>query len=128
MALLLLRSHIAPLNTSGDSEVTKLFKKIPDDQLRSVRYEIRLTAKEAEAIQFSASIRQMSVAEFMRRAALGRRADVRYEVEIVIVLRDVVAAIRLLYAALVERGITPPKEAWGPLIDEACAAMRRITK
>lgn len=108
--------------------MSKLFKTVPAEQRRSNRYEIRLTAKEAEAIQFSAKIRQMSVAEFMRRAALGRRADVRYEVEIVIVLRDVVAAIRLLYAALVERGITPPKEAWGPLIDEACAAMRRITK
>lgn len=106
----------------------KLFIPKPPEQNRCKRFEIRATEKEAKDIQFAAEIRQMTVSEFARRAALGRRADVRYDHEIVLVLRDVIDAIRLLYAALVERGITPPREAWRPLIDEACAAMKRISK
>lgn len=108
--------------------MAQLFKKIPAEKRKSVRYEVRLSPKEAETIHTSAHIRNLSVAEFIRRAALKRRADIRYETEIVLTLREVVQSIRRLHAALVERGIQPPEDEWRPLIKEAVAAMLRISK
>lgn len=106
--------------------MTKLFQKKEPADLRSVRYPIMLTQAEAEQIRHSANIRNMSVAEFMRRTALGRKADVHYETQIVLQLCDVTRAIRAIHKAMLELKIAPPEEVWEPLIDEAVAAMRRI--
>ncbi len=106
----------------------KLFRPKPPEQNRSKRLEIRATEKEAKDIQFAADIRQMTVAEFMRRAALGRRADVRYEVEIVLALSNVISEIRDLHAAVVKTGILPPENEWRPIITKAIEAMKRIDK
>lgn len=108
--------------------MSQLFRKIPAAEKRTIRYEIRLSGKDAETIRASALVRNLSVAEFMRRAALGRRADIRYETEIILTLRDVVQSIRMLHAAFINEGIVPPAEIWGMLINEATAAMLRITK
>lgn len=70
----------------------------------------------------------MTLSEFIRRAALGRRADVDYETEIVLALSDITRAIRGFHAAMVERGITPPEELLRPVILEARAAILRISK
>ena len=108
--------------------VSKLFKKIPDADRRSIRYEIRLNAAEEAAIKHAADIRKLSVAEYFRRAALGRRADVRYEMEIVLQLSLVVQSIREMHADLVVRGFAPTAEGFRPVIKEAIAAMLRIEK
>ena len=108
--------------------MTKLFQKKDKADLKSVRIPIRVTEKEAEKIRHSASIRQMDVSEFIRRAALGRKADVRYETEIVLQLSDAVRAIRAIHKAMVERNIEPPEEIWSPVMDELVAAMLRISK
>ncbi len=104
------------------------FKKTTDELRKSIRYEVRMTEKDAAKIHHSASIRQMSIAEFMRRAALGRRADVRYETEIVLALRDVVMVIRALHANFVDQKIPPPEALLRPVISEAINAMLRIQK
>jgi uncharacterized protein (DUF1778 family) len=106
----------------------KLFQKKEPTELRSVRLPIRLTKAEDEKIRHAASIRQMAVSEFVRRAALGRKADVDYETEIVLALSGVTRSIRGLHAALVERGITPPESEWRPIMVEAMSAMLRISK
>lgn len=108
--------------------MTKLFKKLPEAERKSARLEVRLTQKEAKSISDSARIRNLSVAEFIRRTALGRRADVKYETEIVLALRDVVQAIRIFHSTLLEMGIAPTTEEWRPLIHQASAAMARISK
>ena len=108
------------------SGMTKLFKKKEASELKSVRYPVRFTEAEAEAVRHSASIRNMSVAEFIRRAALGRRADVNYETKIVVQLSDVCRAIRDIHKGMLELGIAPPEEVWSPVMDEAMAAMLRI--
>ena len=77
------------------------FKKKVCTELRSIRYPILLTQEEAETIRHSASIRNMSVAEFMRRAALGRKADVDYDTKIVLQLSDVVRSIRAIHKQMV---------------------------
>lgn len=108
--------------------MTELFKKKPDAERRTERREIRMTKKEAEAIEASARARNLDVTQFILRAALGRRADVRYETEIVLALRDVVKALKTLHKAVVDRGLVPPEAEWRPVIKEAVAAMLRISK
>lgn len=107
--------------------MTKLFKPKPADEKRSIRYPILLTEKEAMAIRNAALIRNLSVAEFIRRAALGRKADVRYETEIVLALRDVTQAIRKMHADFVETKVLPTEfEEWRVVIQQATAAMGRV--
>lgn len=106
----------------------KLFKKLPADKKKSIRYEIRLTEIEAEEIRASALARNLSVADFMRRAALARRADNKFETEIVLALRDVVMVIRSWHAAFVEHGVTPPQDSLGAIVDAALNTMLRIEK
>ncbi len=106
--------------------MVKLFRKKEASELRAVRYPILLTQAEAQTIRHSASIRNMSVAEFIRRAALGRRADVQYETKIVLQLSDVVRAIRAIHKSMLEMQIEPPEEIWSPIMDEAMEAMLRI--
>lgn len=105
----------------------KLFKTKPADEKRSIRYPILLTEKEAMAIRNSALIRNLSVAEFIRRAALGRKADVRYETEIVLALREVAHAIKKMHADFVEKKILPTEFVeWRVVIQQATAAMLRV--
>lgn len=108
--------------------MTILFKKKSAQELKSVRYQIRLTTKDDEKIRHSAKIRQMDVSDFIRRAALGRKANVDYETEIVLALIDSTRAIRALHAAMVERGIPPPEDLLRPIIVGAGDAILRISK
>jgi hypothetical protein len=105
-----------------------LFRQKAVSEKRRIRYEIMLSAVEAEEIRKSASIRNLSVAEFMRRTALGKRADVRFDTEIVLTLRAIVQAIRQLHSTFTLEGQAILEIALGPLIDEAMAAMKRISK
>jgi hypothetical protein len=108
--------------------MSKLFKKIPASEKRRIRYEIMLSEVEAVEIRKSASIRNLSVAEFMRRTALGKRADVRFDTEIVLSLRAIVQAIRQLHSTFTLEGQTILEISLGQLIDEAMVAMKRISK
>lgn len=106
--------------------MSKLFKRKPEHAVKSVRYQLRLTTKDDEKIRHSANIRQMDVSEFVRCAALGRKADVDFDTEIVLALSACVRAVRDLHAAMVERDIDPPDDLLRPVITEAVAAMHRI--
>jgi hypothetical protein len=85
-----------------------------------------LTIAESETIRKAAHIRSLSVAEFIRRAALGRRADVRYEDEIVRQLSTVVRVIRGMHAAYREHGIEASLEEFRPVIRAARDAILLI--
>lgn len=106
----------------------KLFKKLPKTEKRTVRYEIMLFVTEAEEIRTSARIRNLSVADFIRRAALGRRADVRFDTETVLALREVVRTIRELHTTFAAKELRLPIDRLGEVIDAALAAMLRISK
>ena len=108
--------------------MAKLFQKKDEFNTRSVRRELRLTREEDQQIRDAAGLRQLDVSEFVRRAALGRKADVRIEVEIVLMLIEVVKDLRELHAAVVATGTLPPEQQWQPVIDQAVAAMLRIEK
>lgn len=108
--------------------MAKLFKKLSEAEKRTIRYEILLSQNEAEDIRTFARIRNLSVADYMRRSSLHRRTDIRYETETVLALREAVQLIRQLHSTFVANGIAPPKHELGLLIDEALAAMLRISK
>ena len=108
--------------------MSKLFKKMPIEKRKISRCEIRLTAIEAAKISASAEARNLSVGEYIRRAALGRRTDVCYESQVVLALTEVVEVIKMLLAAEVEMGLPPTDHEWDPVIEEAVAAMQRISK
>ena len=108
--------------------MSELFKNKPNAEKKSIRYEIRVSEKDAKNIRESALIRNLSISEFIRRASLGRRADVGLEVEIILSLRSVVQSIRQLNSTCAVTGVTFPKDELGILIDHALSAMLRISK
>ena len=106
--------------------MSKLFKKMPIEARKIFRCEIRLTATDATTISASAEARNLSMSDFMRRAALGRRADVHFETEIVVSLREVVQSIQALHAAFVRQGAPPPEAKIAELLDLARDAMLQL--
>ena len=108
--------------------MTKLFRNKPAADRKSVQYEIRMTTSEAESVQNAAKIRCLSVAEYMLKASLGRRADVRFDAEIVLVIREIVQVIRQLHSQFVMQRIVPPSDLLELLLDESILAMQRISK
>ena len=108
--------------------MTTLFKKKDVADGHSVRREVRLTLEEDQHIRDAAALRQLNVSEFIRRAVLGRKADVRFEIDIVLMLIEVVKSIRELHSAVVATGALPPEPQWQPVISQAVAAMLRIEK
>ena len=108
--------------------MAKLFEKKDPSEVRSVRQPVLLTVTEKEQIAHLAGIRKLPVADYMRRAALGRRADVDYQTDIVLALSEVVKKIRALRASMVAHGHVPPDDLLLAVINEAIAAMLRIEK
>ncbi|WP_454734301.1 plasmid mobilization protein [Cupriavidus pauculus] len=104
------------------------FQKKPDAEKRSVQMVVRWTPDEAQKVRHSAGIRHMDVAEFIRRAALGRKADVDYETEVVLALSAITREVRALHAAMVEHGLKPPEAELLPLILEARQAILRVAE
>ena len=106
----------------------KLFKPLPDAVRKNVVLHIRMSVSDAEIITAAAKARNLSVCDYMRRATLGKRTDVRYESQVVLALTAVVEAFQILHTAVVEQGLLPINHEWNPVIDEAVAAMQRISK
>jgi len=89
---------------------------------------VRWTPDEAQKVRHSAGVRQMDVAEFIRRAALGRKADVDHETEAVLALSAITREVRALHAAMAKLGVTPPEADLLPVILEARQAILRIAE
>lgn len=105
---------------------SKLFRVKPSGEKMGPPIMLRMTEEDKAAIVHAAQVHQLSVSEFIRRRALGRRASVKFETEIVLQLSACVRAIRELHGAMVERGLAPPEEHMGAVLDSALDAMLRI--
>lgn len=108
-----------------------LFKKKEESKKYSRRKEIMLTEEQYQQIEYSAKIRNLDISEFMRRTALGRKADVKFDQKIVLTLHQLVMAIRDLYE-ISEGNKTPipaaELELLRKLINDSGAAILRISK
>lgn len=105
----------------------KLFVKKAPENKRTVRYPVMLTQHEADVIYKSANLCNMSVAEFIRSAALGRKTEAHYETEIVLQLSAMTREIRAVHADFVKQGIKPPEEAMLGVINGATALILKVT-
>lgn len=88
--------------------MTKAFKKIDAAKKRTINYMVRLSGEEAETIRTSALVRKLSVAEFMRRASLARKADVNYETEIVRAMGESITVMKDMSTIMRELKIAIP--------------------
>lgn len=103
-----------------------LFVQKRESERRSKRIVVRVNADEEAKIRAAADARKMDVAEFARRAMLGRRADVDHITDAVLALSSITREVRALHAAIVERNLAPPNDTLLPVILEARAAILKV--
>ena len=108
---------ITGLSGSGKATVLKCLEDLGYYSVDNLPTD--LIAKFADLAKSSSAI---------RCAALGRKADVDFETEIVLALSELTRCVRMIHAALVDEGLNPGEEVWLPVILEARAAMLRISK
>lgn len=106
--------------------MAKLFRKIDAVDKRTIKYMIRLNEQEAETIRTSALVRKLSVAEFIRRAALARKADVNYETEIVRSLCDSITQMKIMTTVMREQKFDVPVAEMRELMARSSSALDKI--
>jgi hypothetical protein len=104
------------------------FKKKPEGEKLKVKILVGWTESDAAELKKKAQHRKLDVNEYIRRCALGRKADVDYDTDIVLSLSGITHAIRAMHAGMVERNIAPPEAEMLSLILDARAAIQRISK
>src|SRR5471030_2703928 len=105
----------------------KLFSPVADGARKEVRIEFCVSEAERERIKYLASVRQMTVSEFLRRAALGRPAPLDLDTDLVLHLSDAARAIRALHKGYLEIGCQPPEGLLRPVIENTIVAIKRIS-
>lgn len=106
----------------------KPYKSVAPEDRRSEFIRIRTTASEKLEIQEQALIRNLDVSKFLIRSALHRRADIKVETEMILAIREAVAAIKGLHVAYLDLGVTPPETVLAPVIDEAVEAILSLAR
>jgi len=106
---------------------SKLFEVVLDEVRKSAAVLVRFSAHDLSTIRESARVHNLSTSEFLRRAGLGRRADVDHESRMVLALSDSTRAIRALHASMLDLGIEPPEELLRSAILAAGTAILVIT-
>ena len=105
----------------------KLFTLLPDGVGMEVRIEFRVSKSEREKIKKLAAVRQISVSDFLRRAALGRAAPMDFDTDLVLCLSDATRSIRALHKAYLQIGCPPPEDLLRPVIEKTIMAIERIS-
>jgi hypothetical protein len=106
----------------------QLFIKKADEEKANIPTLVKWTKADIEKVRAAAGLRKMSVNEFIRRAALGRKADVDIDTDIILSLSDLTRSIRAMHADMVGKQIRPPEAEMLATINEARAAIQRISK
>lgn len=104
----------------------KLFMPLPAGQRRDKSFILRVNRDEFIQIKNAAGIRHMTVSEYLRRVALGRKADVTFEANITVMLGRLVCVVRDMYAATKDKGTNFPESDWRRIINEADKAIQLI--
>lgn len=106
----------------------KLFVRKSDDEKRTKRTPILWTDNEHLKVTNSAKIRNLEFSEFVRRASLGRKADVDFDTQTVLALHHVVQEIRRFRKDFLGIGLAPPDKELLLVLDQAGEAFSRIQK
>lgn len=107
--------------------MSKLFQVKAAHLKRTIRYPILLTEAEAGKIKELAGLRNLSVAEFIRRAALGKKAKVHPETDLVIAVSQATYAIREVHAYNKAAGITNDEGRMARALEAATEAIIAVT-
>jgi len=107
-----------------DMDAAMGLKKKP--KARTARFELRLLPEEAIDIEGKAAKAGISVSEFIRRCALGKRIDVRYKEDAILALRDIAITVGELrnVVATSPRGFDD--EAFKAIAAECVNTIRRV--
>lgn len=105
-----------------------LFIKKAEADKATVPTLVKWTPSDIEKVRASAALRKMSVNEFIRRAALGRKADVDIDTDIILSLSDLTRAIRVLHSDMMNKNVELPEVALLEIISDARAAIQLISK
>lgn len=106
--------------------MNKPFFPLDEDDRKSVVIHVRVTSNEADAISAGASARNLSRCEFIRRTALNRKTDLRFELEIIRELRIVARVISELHAAVNCAELKYVEINWEPVIQEIILTLQKL--
>jgi len=108
--------------------MTALFKKKNEEDKIIKKIRVGFTTSGYNHVKEQAAARLLDVSEFIRRAVEGRRADVRYETNVIIEVGKLIRAVNLLRKDLFEMGLIDDEAKWAEVRNEAIKAMLRIEK
>ena len=106
----------------------QLFTKKAEEDKATIPTLVKWTKADIEKVRQSAALRKLNVNEFIRRAALGRKADVDIDTDIILSLSDLTRSIRAMHSDMVANKVRPPEAEMLATINEARAAIQRISK
>ncbi|MCD5327967.1 hypothetical protein ACFFU8_08960 [Chromobacterium piscinae] len=99
------------------------FKKKAEGTTATTKKEIRLTKADLAEIMDRAGKAQLTFSEYMRRCALGRRTDMRYDVDAINALRHVADLLRLFHQ---DPRVHLPEEDVRAALIEVVQAIKRV--
>lgn len=109
-------------------KINKAFTACTTKDRKSEKISVRFDREEAMTIRVSAAARNLTPSEFIRRATLNQKTEIKIDAFIIVALIECVAAIRSIHASFLENGHPPPEALWQPIIQSALDAMMRIDK
>jgi len=108
--------------------MAKAFERKNTEEKYSERVIVKFTPSGHQHLKEQASARLLDISEFIRRAVTGRRADVRYETNVILEVGKLIRSVNELRKELFERGLIDDEAKWAEVRDEAIEAMLRIEK
>jgi hypothetical protein len=106
--------------------MAKKFQTIPTGEKRVIRHPVMMNIIEHDEIKRLADIRNLTVSEYMRRTALGRKTDIDYESQIIIQLTRTVIALKDIHKQHVDTGVPPPEDIMLPVLQQAKKAILMV--
>lgn len=103
------------------------FKKNPPGTGKTATFPpFRCTPKEKDEIIRQAEIHGLLPSEYALRRCLGRRVDAKLETDMILELRDAIAALKALHAQYEKQGDPPPYDQLAPVMNAAIEAIRSL--
>ena len=106
----------------------KPFQKISALEKRTHVFHVRMTAQEASTIERLAKSRHLTVSEFIRRTATGRKIETRFEDQIILALRDIMCAIMFLRSSIEKGQVSYMEGDWEPILIQIISTMQNISR
>jgi hypothetical protein len=91
-----------------------------------MRFNVQATEKEEFKIRQVAKIKNLSVAELFRSTALSRKADVQFDLELVLTILNCNFKVKAMHDSFQRDGLIPPADEFIKALEGATAAINKI--